>query len=287
MHEYPPEVIIFISFACMVILVIGYVRDRSIKQDRERAENDRRTINWQKKRGVFDRNTAVKKTKLDAILRSPSVNLSPTSQLKIDRYKSELKLHEASLDHRQFNVLAQKLLDELSEGSISLIHKPSESLPAKRLHFPLLNSGIETVIVRGNLVNIDARDCTCDWLAYLKSQKVSIIPKTDIRWVCRHQAEIICKHVDLDSIDASELSLKIINQRYRKGYYLEHQESRYTKILFGIDSALDWIDVFVDHYDDAHRYGYSLVEKRWAFDQKPKPGSRKTVKIINQYFSIG
>ncbi|MDA9578672.1 hypothetical protein N9S52_01885 [Gammaproteobacteria bacterium] len=287
MHEYPPEVIIFISFACMVILVIGYVRDRSIKQDRERAENDRRTINWQKKRGVFDRNTAVKKTKLDAILRSPSVNLSPTSQLKIDRYKSELKLHEASLDHRQFNVLAQKLLDELSEGSISLIHKPSESLPAKRLHFPLLNSGIETVIVRGNSVNIDDRDCSCDWITNLKSQKRIMIPKTDIRWVCRHQAELIFKHVDLDLIDASELSLKIINQRYRKEYYLEHQESRYTTILFGFDSDLDWIDVFVDHYDDAHRYGYSLVEKRWAFDQKPKPGSRKTVKIINQYFSIG
>lgn len=42
MHEYPPEVILIIAFASMVILAIGYARDKSIKQDRERAENARR-----------------------------------------------------------------------------------------------------------------------------------------------------------------------------------------------------------------------------------------------------
>jgi len=284
MHEYPPEVIIIICIASLVILAIGHARDKSIKQERERAENARQAINRHKKRGVFDRNTAVKKAKLDPILKNSSENLSPTSRVKIERYKLELKHHEFNLDHRQFNVLAQKLLDELSEGSISLIRKPSETLPTKRLHFPILNSGIETVIVRGNSVNIDDRDCSCDWITNLKSQKSITIPKTDIRWVCRHQAEIICKYVDLDSIDASELSQSIIHQRYRKADYIEHKESRYSKILIGFDSDLDWIDVFVDHYDDDHRYGYSLLEKRWSFEQKPKRGSRKIVQIINQYF---
>ena len=287
MNEYPPELIIFISIICLALLPIAYIRDISIKQDREREENARRAVNWHKKRGVFDRNTAVKKAKPGPVLNCSSEKLTSKSRATIASYKQGLQQHELNLDHKQYNVLAQKLLNELSGGSISLVHMPSSSMLSTQLHFPLLEVGLEEVEVRGNLVNIDARDCTCDWLAYLKSQKVSIIPKTDIRWVCRHQAELICKHVDLGSIDASELSLKIINQRYRKEFYLEHQESRYTKLLFGFDSDLDWIDVFVDHYDDAHRYGYSLVEKRWAFDQKPKPGSRKTVKIINQYFSIG
>ena len=68
MNEYPPELIIFISIICLALLPIAYIRDISIKQDREREENARRAVNWHKKRGVFDRNTAVKKAKLGPVL---------------------------------------------------------------------------------------------------------------------------------------------------------------------------------------------------------------------------
>ena len=177
----------------------------------------------------------------------------------------------------------RNIIKEIKESKYTLLARHEHRFSDEELYCPAWQGSKDVVKIRDYEVNLAQRTCTCDYMQTIDDS----IAFEDVRRVCRHQVEAA---TDFDKgwvrkIDLlkSNYSGEILTKVWRERFYARLVIPEMGTFLIGYNLPLDWVSIWVG---DDYKYSYSLLEKRWAYGDSPRPHTDPARQAILDYFEL-
>ena len=179
--------------------------------------------------------------------------------------------------------IIKNIVKEIKESKYTLLARHEHRFSDEELYCPAWQGSKDVVKIRDYEVNLAQRTCTCDYMQTIDDS----IAFEDVRRVCRHQVEAA---TDFDKgwvrkIDLlkSNYSGEILTKVWRERFYARLVIPEMGTFLIGYNLPLDWVSIWVG---DDYKYSYSLLEKRWAYGDSPRPHTDPARQAILDYFEL-
>ena len=146
---------------------------------------------------------------------------------------------------------------------------------------PLINAADGRVLVEdddedkpSHTVDLNERYCSC------QTDETRALDVDNARRICRHQVKVMRYQNIYPRFDDPYSGLILSASHRNQHYQILNVED--NKILIGYDTPLEWISVWFTEKFDRERFGFNILEKRWAYGEPPTGYAIKVRTAINK-----